>query len=86
MAWKVLEEGHGFGYVEYWHPEDIAHPEHPTEIPEDFQDSKSNLVGIAGLYDIYRWIDQNYLYIIHVHAETYNYFRYENERGATNER
>ena len=86
MAWKVLEEGHGFGYVEYCHPEDIAHPEHPGEIPEDFQDSKSNLVGIAGLYDIYRWIDQNYLYIIHVHAETYNYFRYENERGATNER
>jgi hypothetical protein len=32
MAWKVLEEGHGFGYVEYWHPEDIAHPEHPGEI------------------------------------------------------
>ena len=86
MAWKVLEEGHGFGYVEYWHPEDIAHPEHPGEIPEDFEDDKSNLVGIAGLFDIYKWLDQNYVYIIHVHSETYNYFRYENDRGATNDR
>ena len=86
MAWKVLEEGHGFGYVEYWHPEDIAHPEHPGAIPEDFQDDKSKLVGIAGLFDIYKWLDQNYVYIIHVHSETYNYFRYENERGATNDR
>ena len=60
--------------------------DHPGEIPEDFEDDKSNLVGIAGLFDIYKWIDHNYVYIIHVHSETYNYFRYEHERGATNDR
>ena len=35
---------------------------------------------------IYVIVKQNYVYIIHVHSETYNYFRYENERGATNDR
>jgi len=25
MAWKLLEQGHGFGYMEYWDPEDWAH-------------------------------------------------------------
>jgi len=32
MAWKQLEQGHGFGYMEYWDPEDWAHPEYPNEI------------------------------------------------------
>ena len=32
MAWKLLEQGHGFGYMEYWDPEDWAHPEYPKEI------------------------------------------------------
>ena len=34
--WKHLgnEDGNGFGYCEYWHFEDPAHPEHPSEIPE----------------------------------------------------
>jgi len=38
MAWKQLEEGHGFGYMEYWDPEDWAHPEHPKEIFPDGED------------------------------------------------
>ena len=73
MAWKVLEEGHGFGYVEYWHPEDIAHPEYPGEIPEehiDYMDAESQVVSA--------WQDANYIYVIHhVLDETFNYFRYE---------
>ena len=38
MAWKQLEEGHGFGYMEYWDPEDWAHPEYPKEIFPDGED------------------------------------------------
>ena len=75
MAWKVLEEGHGFGYVEYWHPEDIAHPEYPTEIPDDhidYMDAESQVVSA--------WQDANYIYVIHhVLDETFNYFRYPKE-------
>ncbi len=38
MAWKQLEQGHGFGYMEYWDPEDWAHPEYPKEIFPDGED------------------------------------------------
>tara|TARA_R110000823_G_scaffold163122_5_gene294779 strand:+ start:491 stop:784 length:294 start_codon:yes stop_codon:yes gene_type:complete len=38
MAWKQLEQGHGFGYMEYWDPEDWAHPEYPEEIFPDGED------------------------------------------------
>ena len=92
--WKHLgnEDGNGFGYCEYWHFEDPAHPEHPSEIPETMDyEHGSGILHFVGQcksddrkvkYDIYQFTDQNYLYIIHVHAETWNYFRYELERGA----
>ena len=90
--WKHLgnEDGNGFGYCEYWHFEDPAHPEHPSEIPETMDyEHGSGILHFVGQcksddrkYDIYQYTDQNYLYIIHVHDETWNYFRYELERGA----
>ena len=83
--WKYLgnDQGHGFGYCQYWHYEDIAHPEHPEEIPEELNHGQDGVVFVSTIwadnkiaYDIYNFTDDKYLYVIHVHEETFNYFRY----------
>lgn len=74
--WKLLgnNDGHGFGYVEYWDfGETYPHSEHPTEIIDEhieYMDEDSKMVST--------YHTNNYIYVIHhVHDETYNYFRYK---------
>jgi len=74
MTWKLLGEGHGHGYVEYYDG-DYAHGDYPQEIPDDVIDYMEN---DSCLVDT--WQDSKYIYVIHhVHDETYNYFRYTKE-------
>ena len=49
MAWKQLEEGHGFGYMEYWDPEDWAHPKYPEEVFPDAEGEYMSEEASAGL-------------------------------------
>ena len=72
MTWKLLGQGHGHGYVEYWDfSATYPHPEHPTEIPDDV---------IEDTYVVDYYNDDKYTYIIHhMHDTTFNYFRYAKE-------
>ncbi len=51
MAWKQLEEGHGFGYMEYWDPEDWAHPKYPEEV---FPDAEGEYMSEEASHDYIR--------------------------------
>ena len=76
MTWKLLGEGHGHGYVEYWDfGETYPHPEHPTEIPDEYIEHMDEDSRMVSTYPT-----EDYLYVIHhVHDETFNYFRYTKE-------
>lgn len=70
MTWKLLGEGHGHGYVEYYDG-DYAHGDYPQEIPDDV---------VEDTHMVDYWENDNYIYVIHrIHEETFNYFRYEKE-------
>ena len=77
MTWKLLgnNDGHGFGYVEYWDFNDTyPHIEHPEEIPDNVIDDMDSNYKLVSIYI------KKYTYVIHhVHDETYNYFRYGKE-------
>ena len=68
MTWKLLGDGHGHGYVEYYDG-DYAHSDYPQEIPDDV---------VEDTHMVDYWENDNYIYVIHrIHEETFNYFRYE---------